>query len=35
MVKMLADALLCPSDFVAKTFLDKGFEARKLVRQTY
>jgi glycosyltransferase involved in cell wall biosynthesis len=31
----LADALLCPSDFVVKTFLDKGFEARKLVRHTY
>jgi glycosyltransferase involved in cell wall biosynthesis len=30
----LADALLCPSDFVVKTFLDKGFEARKLVRNT-
>src|SRR5271157_2015180 len=31
----LADALLCPSDFVVKTFLDKGFEAGKLVRHTY
>jgi glycosyltransferase involved in cell wall biosynthesis len=31
----LADALLCPSDFVVKTFLDKGYEAKKLVRHTY
>jgi len=31
----LADALLCPSDFVAKTFLDKGYERKKLVRHTY
>ena len=31
----LADALLCPSDFVVKTFLEKGFEAGKLVRHTY
>jgi glycosyltransferase involved in cell wall biosynthesis len=30
-----ADALLCPSDFVVRTFLDKGFEAKKLVRHTY
>lgn len=31
----LADALLCPSDFVVKTFLDKGYPAQKLVRHTY
>ncbi|MGD0458163.1 MAG: glycosyltransferase [Terriglobia bacterium] len=31
----LVDALLCPSDFVVKTLLDKGFEDRKLVRHTY
>ena len=31
----LADALLCPSDFVVKTFADKGFEPSKLVRHTY
>lgn len=31
----LADAILCPSDFVVKTFLDKGFPAEKLVRHQY
>jgi glycosyltransferase involved in cell wall biosynthesis len=31
----LADALLCPSDFVVKTFRDKGFEQGKLVRHIY
>jgi len=30
-----ADYLLCPSDFVVKTFLDKGFEAKKLLRHAY
>jgi glycosyltransferase involved in cell wall biosynthesis len=30
-----ADYLLCPSDFVAKTFLDRGFEQSKLVRHQY
>ena len=27
----LADRLLCPSDFVVKTFLDKGYPSDKLV----
>lgn len=31
----LADALLCPSDFVVSTFTDRGFPAEKLVRHTY
>ena len=31
----LADAILCPSDFVAKTFLDKGFPPEKLARHQY
>jgi glycosyltransferase involved in cell wall biosynthesis len=31
----LADALLCPSDFVVKTFRDKDYAANKLVRHTY
>ena len=31
----LADAMLCPSDFVVKTFIDKGFEPDKLVRHAY
>ena len=31
----LADFLLCPSDFVVQTFLDKGFEKEKLVRHIY
>ena len=31
----LADRLLCPSDFVARTFLDRGFPASKIVRHQY
>jgi glycosyltransferase involved in cell wall biosynthesis len=31
----LADHLLCPSDFVAKTFRDQGFEATRLQRHFY
>ncbi len=31
----LADRLLCPSDFVAQTFLDKGFPSEKLARHQY
>lgn len=31
----LADAILCPSDFVVKTFLDRGFPKEKLVRYIY
>lgn len=31
----LADYLLCPSDFVARTFLDRGFPAAKLLRHQY
>jgi glycosyltransferase involved in cell wall biosynthesis len=31
----LADYLACPSDFVAKTFLDEGFDAAGLVRHFY
>jgi glycosyltransferase involved in cell wall biosynthesis len=31
----LATRLLCPSDFVVKTFLDKGFAQEQLVRHTY
>jgi glycosyltransferase involved in cell wall biosynthesis len=31
----LADHLLCPSDFVAKTFRDEGFAPDRLVRHTY
>ena len=31
----LADYLLCPSDFVVKTFLDQGFSEEKLLRHTY
>lgn len=31
----MADGLLCPSDFVVKTFTDKGYEPNKLVRHTY
>jgi len=31
----LADALLCPSDFVRWTFLDQGFSPGKLVRHQY
>jgi glycosyltransferase involved in cell wall biosynthesis len=30
-----ADYLLCPSDFVAKTFLDRGFAPTKLLRHQY
>jgi D-inositol-3-phosphate glycosyltransferase len=31
----LADRLLCPSDFVVKTFLDRGFAKDKLARHIY
>jgi glycosyltransferase involved in cell wall biosynthesis len=31
----LADKLLCPSDFVAKTFLERGFAPEKLARHQY
>jgi glycosyltransferase involved in cell wall biosynthesis len=31
----LADYLLCPSDFVVKTFLDKGYPKKKLLRHLY
>jgi glycosyltransferase involved in cell wall biosynthesis len=31
----LSDFLLCPSDFVAKTFRHKGFSAEKLLRHQY
>jgi len=31
----LADRLLCPSDFVLKTFLDAGFPGEKLARHQY
>ncbi len=31
----LATRLLCPSDFVVKTFLDKGFRRNKLARHMY
>jgi glycosyltransferase involved in cell wall biosynthesis len=31
----LADRLLCPSDFVLRTFLDKGFSRERLVRHSY
>ncbi|HEY4094692.1 MAG TPA: glycosyltransferase family 4 protein [Baekduia sp.] len=31
----LADALLCPSDFVVKTFLDQGASPERLVRHLY
>ena len=31
----LADFLLCPSDFVVKSFLDYGFPPEKLLRHTY
>jgi glycosyltransferase involved in cell wall biosynthesis len=30
-----ADFLLCPSDFVARTFVDQGFAADKLLRHQY
>jgi glycosyltransferase involved in cell wall biosynthesis len=32
---LLADGLLCPSDFVVKTFRDQGFAASKLFRHIY
>jgi glycosyltransferase involved in cell wall biosynthesis len=32
---LLADGLLCPSDFVVKTFRDRGFASEKLVRHIY
>jgi glycosyltransferase involved in cell wall biosynthesis len=32
---LLADGLLCPSDFVVKTFRDRGFAPEKLVRHIY
>ena len=31
----LADAILCPSDFVVKTFVDQGFPKERLVRFFY
>jgi glycosyltransferase involved in cell wall biosynthesis len=31
----LGDYMLCPSDFVVRTFRDQGFEAERLVRHTY
>lgn len=31
----LADFLLCPSEFTAKTFLDRGYPAEKLLRHFY
>lgn len=31
----LADYLLCPSEFVVRTFLDEGFAPGKLLRHTY
>jgi glycosyltransferase involved in cell wall biosynthesis len=31
----LADRLLCPSDFVMRTFLDRGYPAAKLARHQY
>jgi glycosyltransferase involved in cell wall biosynthesis len=31
----LADQLLCPSEFVAQTFLDRGFKSRQLARHQY
>ena len=30
-----ADLLLCPADFVVRTFLDQGFPANRLVRHAY
>jgi D-inositol-3-phosphate glycosyltransferase len=32
---VLTDRLLCPSDFVMRTFLDRGFPSEKLVRHQY
>ncbi len=31
----LADHILCPSEFVRRTFLDRGFKPEKLVRHAY
>ncbi len=31
----LADYILCPSEFVVRTFLDRGFQRQKLVRHMY
>lgn len=31
----LADRLLCPSDFVVKTFLERGFQQERLARHIY
>jgi len=31
----LADHILCPSEFVKRTFLDRGFDAENLTRHTY
>jgi glycosyltransferase involved in cell wall biosynthesis len=31
----LANRLLCPSDFVVRTFLDRGFSSRKLAQHQY
>ena len=31
----MADKLLCPSEFVAKTFLEKGFRKERLLRHQY
>lgn len=31
----VADYLLCPSDFTAQTFIDRGFPREKLLRHTY
>jgi glycosyltransferase involved in cell wall biosynthesis len=30
-----ADWLLCPSDFVTKTFIERGFEQKRLIRHQY
>jgi len=32
---VLADKILCPSDFVARTFLDQGFAKERLLRHVY
>ena len=31
----LGDYLLCPSDFVVRTFRDQGFDSDRLVRHNY
>ena len=31
----LADRILCPSDFVARTFIDQGFPAERIARHQY